>query len=252
MNVPLTPLEFRERAVSLYRDKIGIVDGDKRFTYGDYDQRVNRLANSFTGLRVSKGDVVSFITYNSHQLLEAYFAIPQISAILNPVNIRLSHHEIEFILNHAETRVLCFHQDFLPLVEIMRPQLPGVEYFIILEAGTYPDWTMEYEHLLDSASPDAEVDLDSIDEDAVIELFYTSGTTGKPKGARLTHRGCVSNIFSLMFCTMSQAKAQAVARGMAPADPARRAGASGTDPGHRDRRGSRRASGPMSRFPVTA
>lgn len=188
MNVPLTPLEFRERAVSLYREKIGIVDGDKRFTYGDYDQRVNRFSNSLTGLGVGRGDVVSFITYNSHQLLEAYFAIPQICGILNPVNIRLSHHEIEYILNHAETRVLCFHQDFLPLVEMMRPRLPGVEYFIILEAGTYPDWTMEYEALLDSASPDAEVDLDSIDEDAVIELFYTSGTTGKPKAVQVTNR----------------------------------------------------------------
>jgi fatty-acyl-CoA synthase len=188
MNVPLTPLEFRERAVSLYRDKIGIVDGDKRFTYGDYDQRINRFANALTDLGVGKGDVVSFITYNSHQLLEAYYAIPQICGILNPINIRLSHHEIEYILNHAETKVLCFHQDFLSLVGNLRPHLPNVEYFIILETGAYPEWSMEYENLLASASLDSEIDLDSIDEDAVIELFYTSGTTGNPKAVQVTNR----------------------------------------------------------------
>ena len=74
MIVPLTPLEFRQRAASLFGSKIGIVDGQKRFTYGEYDQRVNRFANALTKIGVGKGDVVSFITYNSHQLLEAAFS----------------------------------------------------------------------------------------------------------------------------------------------------------------------------------
>lgn len=78
MNVPLTPLEFRDRAVTLYKEKIGIVDGDKRFTYGDYDLRINQLANALTALGIGTGGVVSFITYNAHQLLEAYYAVPQI------------------------------------------------------------------------------------------------------------------------------------------------------------------------------
>jgi fatty-acyl-CoA synthase len=188
MNVPLTPLEFRQRAVSLYGDKIGIVDGTRRFTYADYDQRINRFANALTGLGVGKGEVVSFITYNSHQLLEAYYAVPQIESILNPINIRLSHHEIEYILNHAETRVLCFHQDFLPVVKAMRPNLPQVEYYIIIEPVDKPEWADEYEVLLGAASPEAEVDLDGVDEQAVVELFYTSGTTGTPKGVTITNR----------------------------------------------------------------
>jgi fatty-acyl-CoA synthase len=188
MNVPLTPLEFRERAASLYSHKIGIVDGNKRFTYGEYDQRINRFANALTNLRVGQGDVVSFITYNSHQLLEAYYAVPQIEGILNPINIRLTHHEIEYILNHAETKVLCFHQDFLPLVENMRDQIPLVEHYIILEPIDQPARALEYETLLENASPEAEIDLDGIDEDAVIELFYTSGTTGPPKGVQVTNR----------------------------------------------------------------
>ena len=188
MNVPLTPLEFRQRAATLFGSKIGVVDGQKRFTYGEYDQRINRFANALTHLGIGQGDVVSFITYNSHQLLEAYYAVPQIEGVLNPVNIRLTHHEIEYILNHAEARVLCFHQDFLPMVETMRDKLPRVDHYIILEPVDKPNWTFEYEALLEEASPDAEIDLDAVDENAVVELFYTSGTTGTPKGVAITNR----------------------------------------------------------------
>ena len=188
MHVPLTPLEFRQRAASLYGSKVGIVDGGKRFTYAEYDQRVNRFANALTKKGIGQGDVVSFITFNSHQLLEAYYAVPQIAGILNPINIRLRHLEIEYIINHAETRVLCFHQEFLPVVEAMRDNLPGVETYIILEPREVPAWASAYEALLEEASPGAEIDLDAVDENAVVELFYTSGTTGPPKGVALTNR----------------------------------------------------------------
>lgn len=99
----------------------------------------------------------------------------------NPINIRLSQLEIEYILNHAGTKALVFQHDFLPLVESMRVNLPLVEHYISMEGEQFPDWARDYEFLLADASPQAEVDLDSIDEDAVIELFYTSGTTGTPK-----------------------------------------------------------------------
>lgn len=188
MIVPLTPLEFRQRAVLLYGSKIGIVDGAKRFTYAEFDERVNRLANALVDLGVEKGDVVSFITYNSHQLLEAYYAVPQVGCVLNPINIRLTQNEIEYILNHAEARVLVFHNDFLPMVENMRANLPGVEHYIMMETEEELEWTYEYERLLGVASPQADVDLDAIDENTVAELFYTSGTTGTPKGVALTHR----------------------------------------------------------------
>ena len=187
MIVPLNPLEFRERAARLFGSKIGIVDGDKRFTYAEYDERMNRLANGLSGLGVSPGEVVSFITCNSHQLLEAYYAVPQIKGVLNPINIRLSQKEIEYILNHAETRVLCFLVDFLPLVERMRDKLPGIRDYVVMEPDKVPAWAVDYEELLDAAPPGAEVDLNSVDENAVVELFYTSGTTGSPKGVTLTN-----------------------------------------------------------------
>lgn len=188
MIVPLTPLEFRQRAVTLFGSKIGIVDEDKRFTYAEFDVRVNRLANALEDLGVSQGDVISFITYNSHQLLEAYYSVPQINGVLNPINIRLAQQEIEYILNHAETRVLFFHNDFMALVESMRENLPNVTQYIVMEPEKELSWADEYDTLLELASPHAEIDLDSVDENAVIELFYTSGTTGPPRGVTITNR----------------------------------------------------------------
>jgi fatty-acyl-CoA synthase len=114
--------------------------------------------------------------------------VPQINAILNPINIRLGRSEIEYILNHAGSRVLCFHKDFLPLVEALRPGLSGIEHFIILEPDGAPAWAVDFEHLLAAASPEAQVDLDAVDENAIVELFYTTGTTGLPKGVAITNR----------------------------------------------------------------
>jgi len=188
MNVPLNPLEFRQRAVALFGQKIAIVDGLLRFTYQEYDQRINQLADSLLKLGTKPGDVVSFITYNSHQLLESYYAVPQIKAILNPINYRLSPSEITYILNHAETSVLCFHQDFLPVVDAMRKNLPNIKHFIVTESIDDINWAHHYEHLLGDASPEADIDLDDIDENAVVELFYTSGTTGQQKGVAITNR----------------------------------------------------------------
>jgi len=188
MNVPLNPLEFRQRAVSLFSDKIGIVDGLLRFTYQEYSERVNRFANALQKLDINKGEVVSFITYNSHQLLESYYAVPQIGAVLNPINIRLSPSEIEYILNHAESRVLCFHKDFYECVDVIRENLSKVKHFIIMESEEDIEWGLSFENLLDEASPVAEIDLDDVDENAVVELFYTSGTTGQQKGVAITNR----------------------------------------------------------------
>ncbi len=188
MNVPLNPLEFRQRAVSLFGEKVGIVDGLLRFTYQEYDERVNRLANALQRLGVKKGEVVSFITYNSHQLLESYYAVPQIGAILNPINYRLSPLEIEYILNHAESRVLCFHKDFYPCVEAIRENLSKIKQFIVMESEEDIEWALPFENLLADASHEAEINLDDVDENAVVELFYTSGTTGQQKGVAITNR----------------------------------------------------------------
>jgi fatty-acyl-CoA synthase len=186
MRVPLSVLEFRDRAAAFFGDVEAVVDGDRRFTYGEYAERTHRLANALRGLGVKPGDRVSFISYNTHQLLEAYYGVLEAGAVLNPINIRLAPPEIGFILGHAGSKVVFYHADFAPIVEAVREQLPAVMRWVVMERQLDGPATDEYEALLGSASSDYTAE--PIDEDATAELFYTSGTTGKPKGVALTHR----------------------------------------------------------------
>ena len=186
MFVPLSVLEFRDRAARFFGDKIGVVDGEKQFTYRAFAERTHRLANALRGLGVADGDRVSLITYNTHQLLEAYYGVIEAGAVLNPINIRLAPHEIAFILDHAASRVVVFHRDFLPLIEAIRPTLSRRPIFVILEGDADGVADHEYEALLAAGSTDPLHPV--IDENAIAELFYTSGTTGMPKGVAMTHR----------------------------------------------------------------
>jgi len=186
MFVPLSVLEFRDRAETFFGDKIGVIDGDEHFTYRTFGIRTHRLANALIELGVTPGDRVSFITFNTHHLLEAYYGVIEAGAVLNPINIRLAPHEIAYILDHAESKVLFFHHDFAPLVEELARRLARRPTLVILdgEPGGLADH--EYEALLASGS--AEPRHPDIDENALAELFYTSGTTGLPKGVAMTHR----------------------------------------------------------------
>ena len=99
--VPLSVLEFRDRAATFFGDKVGVIDGDAQFTYRAFGERTHRLANALVELGVEPGDRVSFITFNTHHLLEAYYGVIEAGAVLNPINIRLAPHEIAYILDHA-------------------------------------------------------------------------------------------------------------------------------------------------------
>jgi acyl-CoA synthetase (AMP-forming)/AMP-acid ligase II len=181
VRVPLGVLEFRDRAAAFFGDVDAVVDGDRRFTYREYTERTHRLANALRAIGVKPGDRVSFMSYNSHQLLEAYYGVLEAGAVLNPLNIRLAPAEIGYILGHAGSSAVFYHADFEPMVTALRPALPAEVRWIRMEG---PD--DEYEALL--AGAPATYDPPAIDEDAIAELFYTSGTTGRPKGVVLTHR----------------------------------------------------------------
>jgi fatty-acyl-CoA synthase len=186
MFVPLTPLDYKRRAVRNFGDKIGVVDGDRRYTYREFGERADRLAGALRSLDVAPGDRVAFISYNIHHLLEAYYGVLQAGCVLTPINIRLSPEEIAYVLDHCGATVLCYHRDFQAIVDRVRPGLTSLRHLVIIEGEDPEAW--QYEALLARATPDPGPDILQVDENAVCELFYTSGTTGRPKGVALTHR----------------------------------------------------------------
>ncbi|MBN1383081.1 MAG: long-chain-fatty-acid--CoA ligase [Deltaproteobacteria bacterium] len=188
MYVPLLATDFLRHAVQQYGKKTGVVDGDKRFTYAQFGERVHRLSNALIDMGIKKGDRVAVLDTNSHRLLELHFGVPQIGAILLPINIRLSPREITYVLNDSGARCLVINEDMTGLVE--RDQLKSVERYIILEGDEQKPGSIpgeRYEPLLEGSSAIIEDDF-GLDEQDPAEMFYTSGTSGNPKGMLLTHR----------------------------------------------------------------
>ncbi|HET8547087.1 MAG TPA: long-chain-fatty-acid--CoA ligase [Bryobacteraceae bacterium] len=179
MSLPLTPIRFLARAVDLFGSKIGVISGDRQFTYAEFGERCRRLAAALKHFGVAAGDRVAYLSLNNHQLLEGYYGVPAAGAIVMPLNVRLAPAELAAILQHAEASVLFYESDFAPLVERLAPACPGVRHHIELNKN--------YEQLLASAEP-AGLDYTAVDENSIGELFYTSGSTGTPKGVMLTHR----------------------------------------------------------------
>ena len=195
MLLPLTPVRLKRHAAQVFGRKVGVVCGEDRFTYREFNERADRLSAALRCLGVRKGDRVAYLSFNCHRLLEAYYGVPQIGAILLAMNIRLAPEELTYILNDAAPRVLCFDPEFIPLVEALRARVQCVEHYISLR-DVKPAWAHEkfYEEFLASSEP-AEIDFREIDEHSVAELFYTSGTTAYPKGVMLTHRNLYLHAF---------------------------------------------------------
>jgi fatty-acyl-CoA synthase len=165
-----------------------------RYTYRDLRERIGRLAGALTAQGVARGDVVGVLDWDSHRYLECYFAIPMLGATLQTVNIRLSPEQVLFTLNHARPKLLLVNVEFLPLVEQLRDKLESVEVIILIsDDGIFPVSTGKiagrYEELLAKASPDFE--FQDFDENTRATTFYTTGTTGVPKGVYFSHRQLV-------------------------------------------------------------
>ncbi len=188
----LTPLAFLERTLSVYPEKVAVVDGARRFTYAELGERVYRLASALRRAGVRKGDRVAVLSPNSTELLEAHFGVPQLGAVLVAINARLSPGEVTAILRHSGARVLLV--DPALAADVDRGALELTHLVFTGSGGDRaPAWgEIGYERLLATGSPEpfaADVD----DEDQTISINYTSGTTGQPKGAMYTHRGAYLN-----------------------------------------------------------
>jgi fatty-acyl-CoA synthase len=179
----LTPVDFLYRSASVFPDKIAVVHGDRRYTYREFAERVNRLASRLRAVGLQKNDRVAFLSPNAPALLEAHFGVPAAGGILVAVNTRLNSQEIGYILNHSGSKYLFVDTELFPLVESL--DLKNFQVIRIEDTGTAED---PYEVFLASGSPE-QVESWLGDEEEHISINYTSGTTGNPKGVVYTHRG---------------------------------------------------------------
>ena len=192
METPMTPLEFARRARMLYRDREAVVDGDLRLTYEQFFDRCDRWSSVLQRhMAVRRGDRVAYIAPNTHAQLESFYAVPQLGAVLVPVNYRLTAEDFAYIIQHSGARVVCAHPDYLDAVNRVRSLLPEVEHYVSLDGATRREWT-SYERQLAAASP--EFEHPEIAEGDLVSLNYTSGTTARPKGVMITHRNEWVNI----------------------------------------------------------
>jgi fatty-acyl-CoA synthase len=204
-----TPLATAPDQEIVYRDR-------SRYTYRTLRQRIGRLASGLAGLGVRSGDTVAVMDWDSHRYLECYFAIPMMGAVLQTVNIRLSPEQILYTLNHARADVILCHTDFLPVLDSIKDRLETANIFILLsEEGerTQSSFTLaaEYEDLL--ARSAQEFDFPDFDENARATTFYTTGTTGNPKGVYFSHRQLVLHTLAELASLASPAGQQCLHHG---------------------------------------
>src|SRR5437763_7238866 len=189
METPLTPLEFARRARKLYPDRVAVMDGNSRWTYAQFLDRCNRWSAVLQKLGIKSGDRVAYLSPNTHAQLESFYAVPQIGAVLVPLNYRLTADDFAYLIQHSGARVVCADIDYLERVDSIRSKIPDVSAFVAL-SGSKPGW-LEYETLI-AAAP-RKFDRLPIFETDLLTINYTSATTSKPKGAMITHRNAYIN-----------------------------------------------------------
>ena len=193
----LTPILYAPDQEIVYQDKV-------RLTYREFYKRIHRLASGLKSLGVKPGDTVAVLDWDSHRYLECFFAVPMMGAILHTVNVRLSPEQILFTMNHAEDDVVLAHADFVPMLEEIAGRLQTVHSYVLIEDGkdapsTSLPISSEYEKLLLGA--DENFDFPDFDENAQATTFYTTGTTGDPKGVYFIHRQLVLHTLAVSVAT---------------------------------------------------
>jgi fatty-acyl-CoA synthase len=194
---PLTPQSFLDRSAFVFREKTAVVYGQQRTPYPEFAARVNQLAHALRDWGLGRGERVAFLCPNIPPLLEAHFAVPLAGGVLVAINTRLSSAEIQYILNHSESRLLFVDTELAALIAPIRESLEMVQVIVNIvdqEAGApgEPLPGPDYEAFLAGGSTEA-LPFWLEDENETISINYTSGTTGQPKGVMYTHRGAYLN-----------------------------------------------------------
>jgi long-chain acyl-CoA synthetase len=186
--------DILHRAVKLYPDKVALIDGDVRLSYREANERIHRLASGLLSLGLVPGDHIAILSDNSHRYWETYFVADIAGMPLAPLNTRLAAHELEFIVNDGEIKALLIGPEFLELYNQFKDETPGIRHTILLD-GDPVGGLVGYEKLIADNEPLSE-SVREWNENDMLNLCYTGGTTGFPKGVMLTQRNIVANAFS--------------------------------------------------------
>jgi len=195
MQTPLSPLGFARRTRRLYGDCEAVVDSGQRFTYGAFFDRCDRWSAALQSLGIRQGDRVASISPNTHRQLESFYAVPQLGAVLVPINYRLAPQDFAYLIQHSGSCVVCAHSDYLDALDSIRADVPGVEHFVAFE-GVRAGW-LSYEDLISTAATTFK--RPEIAENDLLTINYTSGTTSRPKGVMITHRNAYMNVTGTML-----------------------------------------------------
>ncbi|NYF24747.1 long-chain-fatty-acid--CoA ligase [Sporosarcina sp. JAI121] len=196
MNVPLLLPDFLDRAVALYGEKDAVYCEGRVVTYRQLNERVNQLSHGLHNLGIEKEDRVAYLAGNSLEMLEGFYGVFQLGAIMVPLNIRLKPEDYVFILNHSEAKVLFVDQALYDLINPVINQFETIKHIIVHYKDPETNET-DYDDWLATFSPES-FDRADLDENDVCSLLYTSGTTGDPKGVMLTHRNNYLHALSAM------------------------------------------------------
>jgi len=212
---PLLVGQLLVNALSLSPDQEITYQGTTRYTYRAFRDRVGQLASALSALGAAHGTTVAVMDWDSHRYLECYFGVPMMGATLFTVNVRLSVQQILYTLNDSQAEIVLVHRDFLPLLEEIRDQLPGVKRFVLMADGAPAPQTAlpldgEYEALVTAASPDFA--FEDFDENTRAAMFYTTGTTGDPKGVSYSHRHIVLHALTAATTLCAQRAGQRLHR----------------------------------------
>jgi fatty-acyl-CoA synthase len=193
-NLLSTPLIFSPQQKISYRDSFEI-------TYEQFGRRVCQLAHGLVNLGVKPGDTIAVMDWDSHRYLECYFGVPMIGAILHTVNVRLSPDQLLYTINHAEDDVILVNSEFLPLLEAIRDQLTTVKKIILIadsDSTVETSLAIDHEYEVMLRENPEEYAFPDFDEDSIATTFYTTGTTGLPKGVFFSHRQLVLHTYGIM------------------------------------------------------
>ena len=192
--VPLTPVSFLDRARVVHGDRPAVIDGPLRRSYEDFADRCERLAGATLDLGLEPGDAVSVLAPNVSMALEATFGFPMAGVVFNALNSRLAAPELAWIVDHAGSKVLFVDHALADVARAIEEQVQGLRVVMSQDAGASGTADCEYEALLAGAAPHR---VEITDEQSLLSLNYTSGTTGHPKGVMYSHRGANLNALAM-------------------------------------------------------